>query len=95
MVEKFSINMPILALVSDMRDAYQIYLHFLGDNINPRPLTERGFLSDCKEPFLFVGQTTLHVNSGLLTISQNLSPDFLQAVDDELILLRSQITVII
>ena len=44
MVEVFSINMPILALVSDMRDAYQIYLHFLGDNINPRPLTERGFL---------------------------------------------------
>ena len=27
MVEKFSINMPILALASNMRDIHQIYLH--------------------------------------------------------------------
>ena len=27
MVEKFTINMPIVALVSDMQDIYQICLH--------------------------------------------------------------------
>ena len=64
---------------------------------------KKGYFTECEVPLLlfvgcdrlFVCQTALHVDAGLLAISQDLCPDFLQAVDGQLILLRSQITMVI